>query len=111
MLRKKFQTFCKLLLANILIFLNVGIIIEIGGQIYAYFHPAYKVIPFAPHPFLGWRFIPNTEYIIKGNHWYAREFSAKVKINSHGFRDFERTIKKNKDTMNCTIRRFNGCSK
>ena len=82
MLRKRIKTLCKLLLANILIFLVVGIIIEIGGQTYAYFHPANKVIPFAPHPILGWRFIPNTEHIITGNHWYAREFSAKVKINS-----------------------------
>ena len=53
MLRRKIKTFCKLLLANILIFLVVGIIIEIGGQTYAYFHPAYKVIPFVPHPVLG----------------------------------------------------------
>jgi hypothetical protein len=103
MLRKRIKTFCKLLLANILIFLVVGIIIEIGGQTYAYFHPAYKVIPFAPHPVLGWRFIPNTEHIITGNHWYAREFSAKVKINSHGFRDLERKIEKKNNTIRVAL--------
>jgi len=103
MLRRKIKTFCKLLLANILIFLVVGIVIEIGGQTYAYFHPAYKVIPFVPHPVLGWRFMPNTEHIITGNHWYAREFSSKVKINSHGFRDLERTIEKDKNTIRIAL--------
>ena len=93
----------KLLLANFLVFFVIAFVVEICGQVYAYFHPAYKVIPFAPHPILGWSFIPNTEHIITGNHWYAREFSAKVKINSHGFRDFERTIKKDKDTIRIAL--------
>ena len=103
MLRTKIKNFFKLLFTNILIFLVVAIVFEIGGQTYAYFHPAYKVIPFAPHPLLGWRFIPNTEHIITGNYWFAREFSTKVKINSHGFRDVERTIKKNSDTIRIAI--------
>jgi len=47
MLPSKFKKFLKLFFANILVFLAVAIIIEFGGQIYAYFHPAYKVIPFA----------------------------------------------------------------
>ena len=74
-----------------LVFLAVAIVIEVGGQIYVYSHPGYEVIPFVPDPILGWRFT-NSENIITGNHWYAREFSTKVKINSHGFRDLERTI-------------------
>ena len=86
MLPSKFKNFLKLFLANILVFLAVAIVIEVGGQIYAYFHPAYKVIPFAPHPVMGWRFIPNSDHIVTGDYWYAREFSAEVKINSHGFR-------------------------
>lgn len=77
----------------------IGLTVEIGGQIYAYLHPAYKVLPFAPDPFLGWRFIPNSEHIITGNHWYAREYSTTNKINSHGFRDFERKFKKNENTI------------
>ena len=60
MLLSKIRNSFKLLVANILVFLVVAIVIEIGGQIYAYFHPAYKVIPFVPDPILGWRFIPNT---------------------------------------------------
>ncbi len=103
MFLSKVKNFGKLLLANILFLLAIVTLIEIGGQIYAYLHPGYKVIPFKPHQVLGWRFIPNSEHIITGDHWYAREFSSKVKINSHGFRDFERATKKNKDTIRVAL--------
>ena len=103
MLPSKFKIFLKLFLANILILLVVAIVIEVGGQTYAHFHPAYKVIPFIPHPILGWRFIPNSDHIVTEDYWYAREFSAKVKINSHGFRDFERAMKKGKNTVRIAL--------
>ena len=103
MLPSKFKNFLKLFLANILVFLAVAIVIEVGGQIYAYFHPAYKVIPFAPHPVMGWRFIPNSDHIVTGDYWYAREFSAEVKINSHGFRDLERSVEKDKNTVRIAL--------
>jgi len=103
MLPSKFKKFLKLFLANILVFLAVAIVIEVGGQIYAYFHPAYKVIPFVPHPILGWRFIPNSDHIVTGDYWYAREFSPEVKINSHGFRDFERSMEKDKNTVRIAL--------
>ncbi len=103
MQHSKIKSFLKLLIANILVFFAIAIIIEIGGQVYSYLNPSYKILPFAPHPVLGWRFIPNSEHIMTGNHWYAREFSAKIKINSHGFRDFERTIKKDKNTIRIAI--------
>jgi hypothetical protein len=77
----KFKKFLKLFFANLLVFSAISIVIEASGQIYAYFHPAYKVIPFEPHPILGWRFIPNSNHINTGLYWYAREFSAEVKIN------------------------------
>ncbi len=99
----KIKNIFKLLLANVLIFIITAIFIEICGQVYAYYHPAYKALPFEPHAILGWRFIPNSEHIITGNHWYAKEFSSKVKINSHGFRDFERTIEKKHDTVRIAL--------
>lgn len=103
MLPSKFKIFLKLFLANILILLVVAIVVEVGGQTYAHFHPAYKVIPFIPHPILGWRFIPNSDHIVTEDYWYVREFSAKVKINSHGFRDFERAMKKGKNTVRIAL--------
>ena len=103
MLSLKVKNIFKLLLANILVFLTAVIVIEVGGQVYAYFHPAYKVFPFVPHPILGWRFIPNSDHIVTGDYWHAREFSAEVKINSHGFRDFERPIEKNKNTVRVAL--------
>ncbi len=103
MLPPKFKKFLKLFFANILGFLAVAIVIEVGGQIYTYFHPAYKIIPFAPHPIIGWRFIPNSDHIVTGDYWYAREFSPEVKINSHGFRDFERSMEKDKNTVRIAL--------
>ncbi len=100
---RKPQILFKLIAVNIFIFLIVAAFIEVCGQIYVYFHPSYKVIPFEPHPILGWRFIPSSEHIITGHHWYAREFSSKVKINSHGFRDFERTIEKGAKTVRIAL--------
>jgi hypothetical protein len=99
----KAKSFFLLLFSNILVFMAAAIIVELGGQTYAYLHPAYKILSFAPDPILGWRFIPNTEHINTGSHWYAREFSVNVKINSHGFRDFERTIKKDKNTIRIAL--------
>lgn len=103
MLPLKVKNFCLLLLTNIMIFLAIIIVAEISGQIYAYFNPSYKIVPFAPNPILGWRFIPNSEHIISGNNWYAREFSVKVQINSHGFRDLNRVIKKDKNTIRIAL--------
>ncbi len=99
----KSRVFFKIIIANIFIFFIVGVAIEVGGQIYVYFNPSYKVIPFEPHRVLGWRFIPNSEHIITGHHWYAREFSSKIKINSHGFRDYERTIDKEPKTVRIAL--------
>jgi hypothetical protein len=97
------NTFFKLLIANLIVFLTISLVIEIGGQIYVYFHPSYKTLPFIPHPVLGWGFIPKSEHITTGSHWYAREFSVNIKINSHGFRDLERHIKKDKNTVRIAI--------
>ena len=99
MVDSKKKTFVKLLIANFITLLAVFTVIEGAGQIYAYFHRSYKILPFIPDPVFGWRFIPNSEHIMTGRHWYAREFNAKVKINSHGFRDFERSIKKEKNKL------------
>ena len=97
------KIFFKLFLVNIFVFSLIAATIELGGQVYAFFHPSYKIIPFLPHPKLGWRFIANSEHILTGNHWYAREFSSKVKINSHGFRDFERRFKKNQSIIRIAL--------
>ena len=98
-----FREILKLLVTNILVFFAVALVVEVGGQVYAYFNPAYKVFPFVPHPSLGWRFIPNSKHIVTGDSWYAREFSAEVNINSHGFRDFERIFKKDKNTIRIAL--------
>ena len=99
----KVKTFFKLLLANVLALLVILIVVETGGQVYAYFNPGYESIPLKPDPVLGWTFIPNTEHIVSGSFWYAQEFSSLVKINSHGFRDKERNIERDKNTIRIAL--------
>lgn len=92
-----------IIFANLVVLVGIGIFVEIGGQIYAHFNPSYESIPLKPDPILGWTFIPNTEHIVSGGYWYAREFSSQVKINSHGFRDKERNIEKEKNTIRIAL--------
>ncbi len=73
---------------------GILIIIEISGQVYAWFHPSYDVLTLEPNNKLGWTLPPNLEFNYTGNEWYAREYSALNRINSLGFRDLERTEKK-----------------
>lgn len=69
-------------------------LIEIGGQVYAAFHPSYRVLRYIPEETLGWKLAPNLEFVSTGDHWYAREFSVPIKINSLGFRDLDRKQEK-----------------
>ncbi len=92
-----------ILTANLAVLIGLTVAAEIGGQIYAYLNPSYKIVPFMPDPILGWKMIPNSEHIVSGQHWYAREFSSQVKINSLGFRDHERNSQKDKDTIRIAL--------
>ena len=68
--------------------------VEVAGQIYATFHPSYRVLRYVPEETLGWKLAPNLEFVYTGEHWYAREFSVPIKINSLGFRDLDRKQEK-----------------
>ena len=94
MLTLKIKNFCKLIIANVLLLLAVIIVIETFGQVYSYLHPGFKVLAVVPEKVLGWKYVPNFEMPYTGTYWYAREFSTTVKINSLGFRDFERKPQK-----------------
>ena len=72
-------------------------------QVYAYFNPGYKVLSVTPDKILGWKFPSNFTMPHSGNNWYANEFSATIKTNSIGFRDFERTISKKDNTIRIAI--------
>jgi hypothetical protein len=92
-----------ILAANLAVLIGLAVIIEIGGQVYAHLNPSYKIIPFMPDPILGWKMIPNSQHIVSGHHWYAREFDSIVKVNSSGFRDHERKIEKEKNTVRIAL--------
>ncbi len=92
-----------LLFGQLLTIIFIGLIVEVGGQIYVFLHPSFKSLPFIPDPILGWRFIPNFKYTITGNHWYAREFSVEVETNSLGYRDLERIKDKKEKVVRIAI--------
>ena len=70
------------------------LLIEVAGQGYAAFHPSSRVLRYIPEETLGWKLAPNLEFIFTDDHWYSREFSVPIKINSSGFRDLDRNHKK-----------------
>jgi len=90
-------------LASFLSLVSLGAVVEIGGQIYGYLHPSYINLVLAPDSLLGWKFLPDSEHTHTQQHWYAREFSSQVKINSQGFRDFERKIQKEQNTVRIAL--------
>ena len=95
--------FLYVLFASFILAFGLALTVELGGQVYASFFPSYRTLAFIPDPVLGWKFVPNFEFIHTGSSWYAKEFSTKVKINSQGFRDLERKEKKEKDVFRIAV--------
>jgi hypothetical protein len=67
---------------------------ELGGQVYASFHPAYEVIYLAPDRVVGWKEVPSFKWQWAGFYWYANEYSVPIESNSYGFRDAPRELVK-----------------
>lgn len=93
----------KILLAQILTLFFLLVVIELGGQAYIFFKPGYENLDVIPDSQLGWRLMPNSSFTYTGMHWYENEFKTQLKINSLGFRDKERTIKKQKDSTRMVV--------
>jgi hypothetical protein len=79
-----------LLAAQATLLLGVAALLEAGGQLWALFHPAYRVLFLEPDRDLGWTLAPGLRFVWTGTEWYARDFSVPVTVNSLGFRDAER---------------------
>ena len=93
----------KILLAQILTLFFFLVVIALGGQAYTFFKPGYENLDVIPDPQLGWRLMPNSLFTYTGTYWYEREFKTQLKINSLGFRDKERAIKKQKNSTRMAI--------
>lgn len=83
----------EVLLASAATLLAAGLF-ELGGQVYAYFHPAYEVLYLEPDRVVGWKEVPNLKWIWAGRYWYANEFSVAIESNAFGFRDAQREVTK-----------------
>ena len=79
------------------------IIIAVAGQIYTFSKPGYENLDVISDRQIGWRLVPNSLFTYTGTHWYEREFKTQIKTNSLGFRDKERTIKKQKDLIRMAV--------
>jgi len=93
----------KVLLAQILTLAVLLVIIALVGQIYTFSKTGYENLDVIPDRQLGWKLVPNSLFTYTGTHWYENEFKTEIKINSLGFRDKERTIKKQEDLTRLVV--------
>ena len=93
----------KILLAQISTLAVLLVIIALAGQIYTFSKPGYENLDVIPDRQIGWRLVPNSLFTYTGMHWYENEFKTQLKINSLGFRDKERTIKKQKESTRMVV--------
>lgn len=64
-------------------------IVEAFVHIYAWIKPGYLGYGYQPDEFIGWKPVPNIEYLFTGYKapWYQKEFLTTVKYDSGGFRN------------------------
>lgn len=67
---------------------------EAAGRIVLLLWPTYDVLFLEPDRAVGWKQVPNLEWTWAGVHWYANDYSVRIKTNSLGFRDREREFSK-----------------
>lgn len=87
----------------ILVSIAVAVPVELLGHVYAYSRPAYDNLFQKADRLLGWRIVPDMEFTWTGHEWFARNFSNKVRTNSHGFRDLPRSVEKPPDTVRIAL--------
>ena len=93
----------KIIIAQLFTLFIFLVINAIAGQVYTGLHPSYEILSSIPDRQLGWKLVPNSLFTYTGGHWYENEFKTEIKINSLGFRDKERTIKKLKDSTRMVV--------
>ena len=93
----------KIFLAQVVTLVAFLLIIAIAGQVYTFINPSYENLDVIPDPNMGWRLVPNATFTFTGTHWYANEFKTQIKVNSLGFRDKERTVKKQNDLTRVAV--------
>lgn len=91
--RFQLKAFYILIGSAVLLVISIAAV-ELGGQIYAFLYPSYRVLSFVPDRMVGWTLVPNLHFTWAGHYWYAKEYSVPIQTNSQGFRDVERTIAK-----------------
>ena len=81
-------------IANVIVFVVGLLAIELAGRVFFYFRPAYHVLHIEPDRVTGWKQLAGHNYVWTGMYWWAADFSAPIRVNSHGFRDHERKLDK-----------------
>ncbi|MDR7465405.1 MAG: hypothetical protein QN209_12060 [Armatimonadota bacterium] len=92
-----------LLLMNLAVLGGCVGIVEGLWRVYAWRHPAYRVLSLQPDPVLGWRHAPNIAWTWAGHVPAAFEFSVPVSTNADGFRDRQRDVAKPPGTIRLAL--------
>ena len=89
-------------LGSVSVLLSV-LTIEAAGRVFLAIWPSYDVLFLQPERTVGWTQVPRLEWTWAGTQWYAKDFSVRVRTNSLGFRDLERTPAKPEGTVRVAL--------
>lgn len=79
------------------------LVIEAAGRVFLAIWPSYDVLFLEPERGVGWTQVPNLEWTWAGVDWYAKDYSARIRTNSLGFRDLERSPAKPEGTVRVAL--------
>ena len=79
------------------------LLFEAAGRIFLAMRPSYEVLFLQPERVVGWTQVPRLEWTWAGSHWYARDFSVRIRTNSLGFRDLERSPARAEGTVRVAL--------
>jgi lysophospholipase L1-like esterase len=79
------------------------LVIEAAGRVFLAIWPSYDVLFLEPEPTVGWTQVPNLDWTWAGVDWYAKDYSVRIRTNSLGFRDLERSPAKPEGTMRVAL--------
>jgi len=79
------------------------LVVEAAGRVFLAIWPSYDVLFLQPERTVGWTQVPHMEWIWAGVNWYAKDYSTRIRTNSLGFRDLERSPAKPEGTVRVAL--------
>ena len=79
------------------------LVIEAAGRVFLAIWPSYDVLFLEPERTVGWTQVPKLEWTWAGVEWYAKDYSIRIRTNSLGFRDLERSPTRPEGTVRVAL--------